>query len=362
MVRRSSLGTALAAATLLAAVSSRYYCSLLLIASSSSAVVVVSLQQSSSSAATCASRKRSIRHHHFCSPIITTTSSSTSLYSNNNTYSSEEEECRRGRKKRLEKLQKQRRRNRWMKRYGTVEALKHTFGTGPPWGVLSPTQTRSLYHTLLPRSLLALNEMGFVTAEDLAPLAYEARIAAKEYARSRCIWTGRVGVFLFDQYRSLRDKGRLIQPGKSSSMSWEEIWAKYEGQILKEHHAEKKKKKKTGGRIKELDEDELMMQTYMRILERSCSTNQSFDKLFLPDKEGGNGGGEGNGGISLASIASQLDYDVRTILLSPSEISKVEKKVKKMEKKQLKEREKEEKKQRKADRKKEKRRKVDELG
>ena len=245
-----------------------------------------------------------------------------------------------------------------MKRYGTVDALKHTFGTGPPWGDLSPTQTRSLYHTLLPRSLLALNEMGFVTAEDLAPLAYEARIAAKEYARSRCIWTGRVGVFLFDQYRSLRDKGRLIQPGKSSSMSWEEIWAKYEGQILKEHA----EKKKTGGRIKELDEDELMMQTYMRILERSCSTNQTFDKLFLPDKEGGDVGEGGNGGISLASIASQLDHDVRTILLSPSEISKVEKKVKKMEKKQLKEREKEEKKQRKADKKKQKRRKVDELG
>ena len=246
-----------------------------------------------------------------------------------------------------------------MKRYGTVEALQKTFGTGPPWGDLSPTQTRSLYHTLLPRSLLALNEMGFVTAEDLAPLAYEARIAAKEYARSRCVWTGRVGVFLFDQYRSLRDKGRLIQPGKSSSMSWEEIWAKYEGQILKEHA--EKKKKNGGMKVKELDEDELMMQTYMRILERSCSTNQTFDKLFLPDKEGGNGSGGGNGDISLASIASQLDHDVRTILLSPSEISKVEKKVKKMEKKQLKEREKEEKMQRKADRKKEKR-KADELG
>jgi hypothetical protein len=341
-VRRSSLGKAVA--TLLAAVSSSY-CRLLI--TSSSVVVVVSLQQSSSTTCASASTKRSIRHH-ICSPITITSSSTSLLHSNNDAYSSVEEEGRRGRKKRLEKLQKQRRRNRWMKRYGTVEALKQTFGTGPPWGDLSPTQTRSLYHTLLPRSLLALNEMGFVTAEDLAPLAYEARIAAKEYARSRCVWTGRVGVFLFDQYRSLRDKGRLIQPGKSSSMSWEEIWAKYEGQILKEHA---EKKKKGGMKVKELDEDELMMQTYMRILERSCSTNQTFDKLFLHDKEGGNDGGGNNGDISLASIASQLDHDVRTILLSPSEISKVEKKVKKMEKKQLKEREKEEKMQRKADRK-----------
>ncbi|KAL7491243.1 hypothetical protein ACHAWT_001430 [Skeletonema menzelii] len=248
---------------------------------------------------------------------------------------------RRDRKKRLDELQKQRRRNRWMKRYGTVEALKQTFGTGPPWGDLSPTQTRSLYHTLLPRSLLALNEMGLVKVEDLAPLAYEARIAAKNYARSRCVWTGRVGVFLFDQYRSLRDKGRLVKPGTSSSMSWEEIWAKYESQIISEQM----------DRGKELGEDELMMQTYMRILEKSCSTNQAVDNLFLKD-EGASIDGDD---ISLASIASQLEKDVRAILLSPKEISKVEKTEKRLEKKQLKEREKEEKMRREADRKEEKR-------
>lgn len=238
---------------------------------------------------------------------------------------------RRDRKKRLDELQQQRRRNRWMKRYGTVEALQRTFGTGPPWGDLTPTQTRSLYHTLLPRSLLALNEMGLVKVEDLAPLAYEARIAAKNYARSRCIWTGRVGVFLFDQYRSLRDKGRLVRPGTSSSMSWEEIWAKYESQIVREQRER--------GR-EPLDEDELMMQTYMRILEKSCSTNEAVDNLFLKDDEDIDGVD-----ISLASIASQLEQDVRAILLSPSEITKAEKTRKKLEKKQLKEREKEEKKQ-----------------
>ena len=31
-------------------------------------------------------------------------------------------------------------------------------------------------------------------------------------------------------------------------------------------------------RGKELDEDDLMIQTYMRILEKSCSTNQAVDK------------------------------------------------------------------------------------
>ncbi|KAL3804930.1 hypothetical protein HJC23_006702 [Cyclotella cryptica] len=249
---------------------------------------------------------------------------------------SSEELGRRERKKRLEQIQKQRRRNRWVKRYGTVEALKETFGAGPPWGDLSPTQTRALYHTLLPRSLLALNEMGLVEAEDLAPLAYEARIAAKEYARSRCVWTGRVGVFLFDQYRSLRDRGRLIKPGDSSSMSWEEIWAKYEGQIIKEQ-LEKGKK---------LDEDELMMQTYMRILERSCSTNQAFDSLFLKEDRGDN--------INLTTISSQLESDVRAILLSPSDVSKAEKKLKKLEKQRRKEQEKEAKLKTKADKKKNK--------
>ncbi len=229
-----------------------------------------------------------------------------------------------------------------MNRYGSVDALQRTFGTGPPWGDLSPTQTRSLYHTLLPRSLLALNEFGFVKVEDLAPLAYEARISAKNYARSRCVWTGRVGVFLFDQYRSLRDKGRLVKPGTSSSMSWEEIWAKYEGQIISEQRE----------RGKELDEDELMMQTYMRILEKSCSTNQAVDNLFLKDEGGDSIDG---GDISLASIASQLEKDVRAILLTPKEIGKVEKTEKRLEKKQLKEREKEEKMRRKADRKEEKR-------
>jgi len=286
-------------------------------------------------------------HHHSISQsteqITLAASTSTSLHLKMS--SSEDKEQRqklgrRDRKKRLDELQKQRRRNRWMKRYGTVEALQQTFGTGPPWGDLSPTQTRSLYHTLLPRSLLALNELGLVKVEDLAPLAYEARIAAKNYARSRCVWTGRVGVFLFDQYRSLRDKGRLVKPGTSSSMSWEEIWAKYESQIIREQKE----------RGKELDEDELMMETYMRILEKSCSTNEAVDNLFLKD-EGDIDGGD----ISLASIASQLEKDVRAILLSPSEITKAEKTEKKLEKKQLKEREKEEKMRRKADRQKERR-------
>ena len=234
---------------------------------------------------------------------------------------------RRQRKKRLDQLQKQRRRNRWVRRYGTVDALKQTFGTGPPWGDLSPAQTRALYHTLLPRSLLALNEMGLIEAEDLAPLAYEARIAAKEYARSRCVWTGRIGVFLFDQYRSLRDRGRLLAPGKSSSMTWEEIWSKYERQITKEYEE----------KGQELNEDDLMMMTYMRILERSCSTNQTVDSMFLREDA------EEYDRIDLDSIAYQLERDVRAILLSQRDFSKAEKQVNKEVKRRRKEQKREDK-------------------
>ena len=301
----------------------------------------------------CVSTKARGNNHHLLfirhsnTQIITTTSLSTPPLQSRISNIGDKRENRRKlgrreRRKRIDELQKQRRKNRWIRRYGTVEALQQTFGTGPPWGDLSPTQTRSLYHTLLPRSLLALNEMGLVNAADLAPLAYEARIAAKNYARSRCVWTGRVGVFLVDQYRSLRDKGRLMRPGTSSSMSWEEIWSKYESQILKEQME----------RGIELDEDELVMQTYMRILEKSCSTNQVFDDLFLRENDDDM---EGDDGISLESIASRLENDVRALLLSPKEITQAEKTEKKWLKRQRKEREKEERLRMKADRKRERR-------
>ena len=51
----------------------------------------------------------------------------------------------------------------------------------------------------------------------------------------------------------MRDRGQLIKPGALLSMSWEEIWAKYEGQIIREQSKKGVK----------LDADDLMMQTYM---------------------------------------------------------------------------------------------------
>lgn len=242
-------------------------------------------------------------------------------------------EGRRARKKKLQRLQYQRRRERWTRRYGSLRALQATFGRGPPGGDLSPQQTRALYHALLPRAVLSLNEMGLMRPEDLAPLAYEARIAAKEYARSRCVWTGRVATSLFDQYRSLRDRGQFLGPGSSASASWEELWDKYEERIVAEEHERKldvqgKKDVREREKNSVVDRD-LANRIYMRILERSCATNQAFDSLFLVD----DGAEDGN---ELAAIARQLDSDVRAILLPPKEGAK---EIKKMEKRKQKQRE-----------------------
>lgn len=91
-----------------------------------------------------------------------------------------------GRRERKRVIARQQRINSWLAKYGSSHALQQTFGKYASNQKLSPTQTRALYHTLLPRSLLALSELDILDPSDLAPLAYQARIAAKEYARSRC--------------------------------------------------------------------------------------------------------------------------------------------------------------------------------
>ena len=255
----------------------------------------------------------------------------------------------RERKRLQQKLDYERRRDRWMSRYGSLEALTRTFGPSKRWGGdLSPSQTRALYHTLLPRSLLGLHELGVMDPEELAPLAYEARIAAKEYARSRCVWTGRLLTAVFDQYRSLRDRGRLAT-SKNKSMSWDEIWEKYEGQIVEEECTgvlQLEDGSYSGScRLLEEDQETLTMRIYLRILERSCATNQAFDSLFLKKKKGKDNSNDAN--AELDAIAAQLEEDVRSILLTSKESEIVEKTAEKIEKEQLKEQEKEEKRRRK---------------
>ena len=226
----------------------------------------------------------------------------------------------------------ERRRNQWLERYGSLEALQSTFGAGPIWGDLNPEETRRLYHTLLPRSLLGLHEMGLMKPEELAPLAYNARIAAKEYARSRCIWTGRLATTAFDQYRNLKKNGRF----GASSMTWEEIWQKYEGQIVQEECSDElnsdNKEQRRPWRIKKQSPENLTMRIYLRILERSCVTNEAFDSLFLNDDNEE----DDDDRYYLTEIASQLDNDVREVLLNPKESAEVVRQQTKAQKEQQK--------------------------
>lgn len=127
-------------------------------------------------------------------------------------------------------------------------------------------------------------------------------------------------------------------------MSWEEIWSKYESQIVQEEYRKQVAmdryekiygKKMKGATI--ADEETLTERIYMRILEKSCATNKAFDNIFL--KQDGTPG-------NLASIAARLELDVRS-LLGPKDakdaMKEIEKVHKKLEKEERKQREREEK-------------------
>ena len=254
----------------------------------------------------------------------------------------------------------ERRKAAWAAKYTSVSTLRKSFGSNRNrlWGDFNPTTTRRLYHTLLPRALLELRGLrdGLLsntmkeTGEDgekdgkkgkqqktrngtsnedkriedsidtssvgednylqqelkeLAPLAYQARLAAKKYARERSQLPGRLGSMLYDGYRSWRRYGKW----KSTGMTWEQVWNKYEDQVLREAMEELEDASakeanailsesstfessndgiegmdtstspKAGG--EDLDDEELTARICLRILERSVVTNKSIDKLFL---------------------------------------------------------------------------------
>ncbi|KAL7527292.1 hypothetical protein ACHAXR_004297, partial [Thalassiosira sp. AJA248-18] len=161
--------------------------------------------------------------------------------------------------------------------------------------------------------------------KELAPLAYQARLAAKKYARERSRLPGRIGSMLYDGYRSWRRYGKW----RSGGMTWEQVWNKYEDQVLREAMEELEDAAVIGedgndhdeatssssralidgntigglpfqGR-EDLDDEELTARICLRILERSVVTNDAIDKLFLKrlasaedvneEEQGGGGGG-----------------------------------------------------------------------
>jgi len=248
----------------------------------------------------------------------------------------------------------ERRKAAWAEKYTSVSTLRKSFGKNKNriWGDFDPTTTRRLYHTLLPRALLELGGLrdGLLASDDndakdrrkedgggkrvrgrskvgpdddrdvvsnvnlhrqsnedseylqqelkeLAPLAYRARLAAKKYARERSRLPGRIGSMLYDGYRSWRRYGRW----KSSGMTWEQVWNKYEDQVLREAMEElevgggggeeadvflgrkNSNDRTTTGTTRDefLDDEELTARICLRILERSVVTNDAIDRLFL---------------------------------------------------------------------------------
>jgi len=149
-----------------------------------------------------------------------------------------------------------------------VTALRNLFGRNRNsfWGDLDPPTCRRLYQALLPRTLLRLYREG-LAAEELAPLAYEARVAAKVYARERSQVPGRIAAVAYDGFRHLWKYGVWSSKG----LTWFELWDKYEAQIKEE--------------VAEIDpsvrEEDLTSKVCLRILERSCVTNSGVDCLLL---------------------------------------------------------------------------------
>ena len=114
----------------------------------------------------------------------------------------------------------------------TLSTLTELFGRNKNrlWGDLNNRQTRKLYHELLPKALLMVEREKGMTLEERAVRASEARNVAKRYARSRNTLPGRVTASLFDGFRHLAQFGYWSWDG----MSWEEVWSKYEREIVAE--------------------------------------------------------------------------------------------------------------------------------
>jgi hypothetical protein len=165
----------------------------------------------------------------------------------------------------------QRRKNEWARKYTSVDALRETFGANvnKVWGDLDAPTARRLYKTLLPKALLDLYKLG-VEPQDLAPLAYRARVAAKLYARERCQVPARWLAHWYDGFRQWRTYGSFDTTG----MSYQQVWEKYATVILNECSSNHQK-----GVV--VSEQDVTAMICCKILEKSCTTNEMVDRLVL---------------------------------------------------------------------------------
>jgi len=203
----------------------------------------------------------------------------------------------------LRTIEYRRRKHEWAERYTSQEGLREAFGSNRNrwWGDLDANTARRLYKRLLfPTAISELVlELGdeIVRPEELAPLAYEARKAAKMYVRERCRVPSRVGAYLFDGFRQLRKYGRF-QP---NGASYEQLWIRYyeengsssnntdnEWEYLLGHNGDLDVDDDDIGDIMDgidddVTEEEIVKQTCQKILEKSCTTNEAIDRFYLKE-------------------------------------------------------------------------------
>jgi hypothetical protein len=202
------------------------------------------------------------------------------------------------------KTEYEQRKAEWANRYTNLDSLRDTFGSNRNklWGDLDAATSRRLYKTLLPKALLELVKVG-VQPEDLAPLAYQARVAAKLYARERCQVPARTAASLFDGFRQWKQYGKF----QTNGMSYDQVWDKYHKLIMEEKEDDFAA---NGGGDDSyyLTPEDVTAKICLKILERSCVSNEHVDRWVLPPEDQGER-------ADLQSIAQTLESDVRKLLV-----------------------------------------------
>ncbi len=209
----------------------------------------------------------------------------------------------------------QRRKQEWAERYTTLDGLRATFGSNKNklYGDLDAATTRRLYKSLLPTAVCELVLDLEVRPEELAQLAFEARKAAKLYARERCHVPARLLANWYDGFRALKRYGRFQTEG----MSYDQLFDKYYQRSALERSLSLNRtidKESLGRKRKKalLDEDwteeDMVTQTCMKILESACRTNPLVDRMTLPAKD------RVTERDDLEKIAQTLEDDVRELL------------------------------------------------
>lgn len=234
-------------------------------------------------------------------------------------------------------------RKAWERKYCSVAGLRESFGTNRNviWGDFDASMTRRLYKCLLPVALLELYETGHVSPQDLAPLAYRARVAAKLYARERSHIPARLAAAAFDGYRQWRKYGRF----DSNGMSYDQVWNKYAAMIIAQEKTASSQISDTTSTtpksststntatatLSDVDEDDsVAAKICLKILERSCHSNEMIDRLVLKHHQRGSGSGKFKNDVmsrrqrrqdlqELRQVAEQLERDVQLLLQQPDQ-------------------------------------------